>query len=452
LKVTAQTVLGSQLLRLAEADVEEAVARELMDNPALERVADNWYETAIPTSRVGQSQSRSVVSFDETEAGGLAERIAERESAFDQLVDQARLLVPHTEITRVVYLIYCLDDHGFLTTPAEELAQELHLSSESLQQAISWLQQLDPPGLGARNVRECLQLQCDAIGTRDFECHVVRRILDDAWEPFIQQQWRRVSKITGCSVSVVHDAVGFMRQHFYLFPLLLISAVGEDQALLTRPDLIVRRDAAGGAERFVVEVPGAETTRLRICPFYERTAHKSTDEDADLGINERAWVQQAVEQARLFISGLEQRYDTLRQLGEYLVSRQADFFAGGRGKLKPLTRAQVAHDLGIHPSTISRAVSDKILQLPDGRLIELRQLFDPSLAVKEAIRALLAASPTPLSDREITERLHGESFDLSRRTVAQYREELGIPRLSLRVRSQALGKAGAAQSRLQAIS
>jgi RNA polymerase sigma-54 factor len=440
LKVTAQTVLGSHLLRLAEAEVEEVITRELVDNPALERVGDDWYHTAFLVRREHQRADGHMLPLDETDDGGEMERIAAHESTFDQLIHQARLLVPGDDLAYVAYLIYCLNEHGFLTTPFDELAQELHISCDTLKRAIGWLQQLDPPGLGARDVHESLHLQCLALETRGFDCRRIQCILDHAWEPFTQQRWQLVAKAVGCTLSEIVAAVDFMRHHFHLFPLLLIPNRGEDLPILTRPDLIVRSSSHEGVERFVVEIPGADMTHLRISPFYERATHTRADPALGLPPSERAWVQQAVEQARIFIRGLEQRYMTLRQLGEYLVTRQADFFASGRCHLKPLTRAEVAHDLGLHPSTVSRAVSDKIVQLPDGRLIEMRELFDSSLAVKEVIRALLAASPEPLSDREIAERLHRQSFDVSRRTVTQYREELRIPRRSLRAQSQARGK------------
>jgi RNA polymerase sigma-54 factor len=431
-------VLGSYLLRLPEADLEEAVARELDDNPALERAGDTWWPTAFPPRWEAQDAGRPPADRDEMDGSDRAESTPARESTFDQLVHQARLLVPSTDFAYVAYLIYSLNEHGFLTTPDDELAQELHLSHDGLARAIGWLQQLDPPGLGARDVHECLDLQRRALETHGVDCPIVRLILDQAWEAFTQQQWQRVATLIGCTLVEVHDAVGFMCRHFYLFPLLLISSPAEDGLVLTHPDLVVRRSAQEGAPRFVVEVPGADMTRVRISPFYERTARTGTA--GTLAAGERAWVQQALEQARLFIHGLDQRYTTLKQLGEYLVTYQADFFTRGRSYLKPLTRAEVARHLGLHPSTISRAVSDKILQLPDGRLMELCDLFDASLAVKEAIRALLIASPGPLSDREIAEQLHAQAFHLSRRTVAQYREELGIPCRSRRPRCYAPAK------------
>src|SRR4051812_47647052 len=137
-KVTTQTVLGSRLLRLTEADVEEAVAHELVDNPALERIDETW--SAAPAHSGWEDHRRRECQFplDGRDVGDVAEHIAAPESTLDQLIQQARLLIPPTDFPYVVYLIYCLNEHGFLPASRDELAQELHLSAEGVERAIGW--------------------------------------------------------------------------------------------------------------------------------------------------------------------------------------------------------------------------------------------------------------------------------------------------------------------------
>jgi RNA polymerase sigma-54 factor len=156
------------------------------------------------------------------------------------------------------------------------------------------------------------------------------------------------------------------------------------------------------------------------------------NDDGGPGPDGRQWICQAIERARMFMAALEHRWGTLRRIGEFLVCYQADFFARGPRYLKPLTRAEVARQLGVHESTISRAVSDKIVQLPNGRLVEMSDLFDRSLAAKEAIRELLASADGPLSDGEIATKLQEASFHLARRTVAKYRSQLHMPAMGHR--------------------
>ncbi len=439
LKVTAQTVLVSQLLRLADADVEAAIAREIIENPALEPIGTDWQHGHTLQPRDANHDDRRMSLVDEDDdADDIAERIAAREPVRDQLIQQARLLVPQDAFAGVTYLIHSLDEHGLLTTPAEELARESGLSHALIEHAIAWLQQLDPPGVGARDVKECLQLQCLALEDKDLVSQTVRRILEHAWDSFTKQDWQRVARLTSCSVLEVHEAVRCFRDHFYLFPLSLAANAGDDEPVLHRPDLIVWNSLCDGVAGFSVEVPAADAIHLRISPIYTQAAHTRVDCLGSSTPTERAWIQEAVGRARMFINALEQRCATLRQIGEFLVTYQVDFFTSGRRHLKPLTRADAAHALGLHPSTVSRAVSDKILQLPNGRMIQLCELFDASLAAKEAIRELLANSSAPISDNQIAEHLRAQSFDLSRRTVTQYREELGIPSRSIRNRSQAL--------------
>ena len=438
LRVTTQTVLGSQLLRLAEAGIEEAIAREIVDNPALECIDLDWSHDRSSYRSIGAHEKRSFLTDDDE--GDVVEHVAERESVRDSLIHQARLLVPKEVFANVAYLIHSLDEHGFLITSFEELTQDMGISPELLDGAIAWLQQLDPPGLGARDIQECFSLQCLALEKRGLDCQIVRCILNQAWKAFTKQDWRHVARLSKCSLSEVHEAVHFIRHHCYLFPVFLLSDTPDDEPVFLRPDLVVRQSNQGEVITFTVEVPAADAIHLHINPAYRQSLGTSADYVGVLTSDERAWIQQAVERARTFMSALEQRYATLRQIGEFLISYQVDFFISGRRYLKPLTRAEVAQALGIHPSTVSRAVSDKILQLPDGRLIAMNTLFDASLAAKEALRELLTSCTEPISDSQIVERLRSQSFDLSRRTVAQYREELGIPSRSHRTRSQALAE------------
>lgn len=129
---------------------------------------------------------------------------------------------------------------------------------------------------------------------------------------------------------------------------------------------------------------------------------------------------------------------TLRRISEYLIDYQVDFLNYGSLYLKPLTRVTLARELGLHESTVGRAVLDKVARLPDGRLMLLSDFFDESLAVKEAIQQLLTRTDEPLNDREIAEQLLTNGFKLARRTIAKYRQQLNIPTSYHRQRSQAL--------------
>jgi RNA polymerase sigma-54 factor len=185
----------------------------------------------------------------------------------------------------------------------------------------------------------------------------------------------------------------------------------------------------------MLEIPDAEQYELRVCaPFADALRSNGNGRSALLPA-ERAWIKFYVDRAHLFIRALQQRWVTLRRIGEYLLAYQGEFLEHGPRLLKPLTRTRVAGALDFHESTVSRAVQDKIAQLPDGRLIPLRDFFDDSLAVKEAMRQVLANAHRPLSDREITECLRAEGICLARRTVTKYRAQLQHPVRQVQSRS-----------------
>ena len=427
-KVTAHMMLTTRLLRLSGAEVEEVVKQELAENPALEGEERHRLRSA----EMRPAASRSMDRDSSTGLGHWAvdtddpiERLAARESPIDRLLGQARLMVPTEDVETVSYLIQSLDERGFLTASEEELAPELGVSKERLRQAIAWLHQLDPPGIGARNLRECFLLQCADLQARGTDCKTVVYVLEKAWDPFARQRWNAVARCVRLSRSDIDAVLCFIREKLYPHPLQLVPQTAEEDSVLTRPDLIVRRSLEGGAAKFQVEIPAAQPYELRISPVFRMVLNAA--DQTGLGPEARAWTGEAIERARMFLAALEQRQRTLRRIGEFLACYQSAFFEHGPRSLRSLTRAELARQLGVHESTISRAVSDKVLQLPDGRLVALSDLFDRSLAAKEAIRAVLAQAGEPISDREIAARLERDSLHLARRTVAKYRSELHIP-------------------------
>ena len=434
--VTAQTVLASTLLRLAVADVEEAVKRELAENPALELVEPRSVRertTAERPSRFGDSlewdgaRHRGTTTAWEGDDQDPLDRVAATQSAFEQLFDQARLLTPTADLDIVTHLIQSLDEHGFFRIAEADFARDQGVSLERIHRGIAWLQKLDPPGIGARDLRECFLLQCNHLATLGVDCSPILQILHQAWDCFAQQRWECVCKKARISRAEVDGALQFIRANLYPYPMSLVAEGPDRESALTRPDLVVRRNPQTGGMRFSVEVVVAKMHNLKISDTFQLTMEPTPVGTSQLASVEREWVYQSIERARHFIDALEQRRATLRRIGEFVVTYQDDFFEHGPGHLRPLTRAAVAAALGVHESTVSRAVSDKVLQLPSGRLIEFSDLFDRSLAAKEAIRQLIRTSGRALSDREIALQLEGQSLGIARRTVTKYRGQLGIP-------------------------
>jgi RNA polymerase sigma-54 factor len=200
-----------------------------------------------------------------------------------------------------------------------------------------------------------------------------------------------------------------------------------DPAPIVQPDIVVteRPDEEGAYD---VALSEDERIGLALSPLYERLA----DRPEALSNEERARVNAQVEQARSFIARIGRRRATLRRVACVVVARQRTFVREGAAALKPLTRAEVAHELGLHESTVGRVVSGRYVQLPSGRIVPFRQFFRASLGAEEALTQIVAEEEHPRSDKELAELLAVRGFDVARRTVAKYRGQLGILPYALR--------------------
>jgi RNA polymerase sigma-54 factor len=165
---------------------------------------------------------------------------------------------------------------------------------------------------------------------------------------------------------------------------------------------------------------------LRINPLYRELMMRTQQEEAQLNDNEKKHIQQYVSRARLFMANIDQRRQTLQRIVAYLVSFQGGFLSKGVRHLRPLTRAMVAAELGVHESTVSRATAAKYVMLPSGEVIPLSHFFTPSLSAKDVIRDMIEHEARPLTDEQIAEALAEKGIVIARRTVAKYREQLGI--------------------------
>ncbi len=442
-RIGPQLVLSVQLLRLSSAALEEQVRQEIVENPALELV-EGWYRSGEDRSPLledgahwtgrGSRRAGGLASarFDsEHGAEDMLENLPARRTVVEQLTEQVALLVDASEIDTAVGLLHCLDARGYLKETPEELARLLGADRSTVERLIRTLHELEPPGIGAHDLRECFLIQCAHLEVEGLDCRIASRILNEAWDDFLHWRWERVSRRLRLSHEALEEARCFICRNLYPYPLGMIQDSDVSDGL-TYADFVVRRAQRGSWMKFRLEIPGEEAFELRISESFESALKAGDGEGGGLASPERVWAQAQAERARLFMASLAQRWTTLRRIGEFLIEYQADFLEQGPRALRPLTRAEVAGALGLHESTVSRAVSEKTIQLPGGCILPLSDLFDGSLPVKEAIRQLLSRKQEPLSDREITERLQAEGFDVARRTVAKYRDQLRIPANYLR--------------------
>jgi RNA polymerase sigma-54 factor len=329
------------------------------------------------------------------------------------------------------FLIALLDESGYLSLEDArllELAAEQGLAggSDALGLAIARLQALEPRGIGARNLRQALQLQLD----RESGDHaLLSRLLGEFLDELKHNRLPQVARGLGIDLARLRSLLEGLRG-LQTRP---AAALNEIAAPALRPDIVVERD--GGGFRLTVVREGVPE------PIVSRKVERLARDPAQSAAV-RTRLRQRISEARALIQAIEQRRSTLARVGRALFEHQQRWLDEGPAGLVPLRMTDLANELALHQSTVSRAISGKWAQTPWG-IVPLRGFFQGALAsspdvsrehARNAVRELVGAenARTPLSDDVLTERLKRRGFDVARRTVAKYREELGIPSSYLR--------------------
>ena len=345
---------------------------------------------------------------------------------------QMRLHLPAQDAPLIEYLVGSLDEEGYLGCTIEEVAQLLEAPVKRVEGVLRVLQAQEPAGIGARSMQECLLLQLYRFEGADTQEGVAAQIIAHRWTLLCRSHYREIARQLGRPRQQVEAAIAFIQERLTPFP--LRGYLGPDLqagAQPTRtitPDVIIspRSVAEGGG--FEVDVVEAERFVLTINSAYLQAAHAlrgSQDESAQ-------HVQEYLERTRIFISAIRHRWATLDTLTRCLIEEQPDFLTKGRALLRSMTRSEVAERLGIHSSRVGRAIADKYLLLPNAEVVPFSLFFRSDIPIKEVLKDLWSQETLPLSDQQVTEVLKARGIPLARRTVAKYREELGVPPARLR--------------------
>jgi RNA polymerase sigma-54 factor len=325
-------------------------------------------------------------------------------------------------------LIDSLDDDGYFRSDPAALAAELGIATGQVVDVLEQVvQELEPAGIGARDLSECLLLQLD---DDEASTAVVRRLLLHHVEDLFDDDATLADKL-GCSIDDMVRARARMRR-LDPFP---GHGLRGDQNVYVRPEIIFRRTADND---ILIEIPDYGWRGVRLNEQWQGQQWSGAD---------REFMDHATREAKWLIYALEQRGETLMKVAQCLAKRQRAFLEHGILGLKPLTLQDVAEEVGLHESTISRVTNGKYAETPLG-LIEMRRFFSSGLPtrgggsisvyrVQQRVKSLIEAEPAerPISDQDITDRLQAEGIDIARRTVAKYRENLGLPTSSQRRRA-----------------
>lgn len=461
LTVTPQLILANTLLQLSSTELEQAIAQELASNPALElvevlrcaRCGQPLSDGRCPSC--GESSFRAAsgdVAYREYGAGSPAfsagdvatyadyagderdeevSRLTSSEGLPDYLLRQVHLSLPAENWPVAVHLVENLDDHGFLDCDLDEAASDCEVSRACVERVLAALQGLDPVGIAARDARECLLVQLEHLRREGVEQPLAQALVADHWEALSKRLFAAIAEAEGTTVDQVRAALLFLRDNLNPFPAHAYWAdvhesPPEQETTYPQPDVIISRSSSAAGAEYELELPGAQMCQLRISDSYREAVRRLRE--GDPALDEQEWEQWEAfcGRARLFIKSVEQRWRTLYELALRLVEYQRGYLAHGDKHLRPLTRAQLAAQMDVHESTVSRAVAGKYAQLPGGRIVPLAKFFDSAAPVKEIIKEMIAQESKPLSDRQIAERLAEQGHRVSRRTVAKYRNALNI--------------------------
>lgn len=459
LVMTPKLQQALKLLQMPAIELQQMLKQEIMENPLLEEVED-YLETQEEEEREtakedGQENSDGDGSKDDDidwgeyfqsgfEIGyGLGEETQEeffervpiaKRSFTDQLISQLRIATDDPLTLDIGdYIIGSLDESGYLTCELEEVAATFDVSIEEVDRVLSIIQTFDPPGVGARNLQESLLIQ---LATKGLQESLATRIIKDYFNDFKQKKYLEIAKKLKIPVQEVQNQCQIIST-LDPKPGLEIMA-GDPQYVI--PDLVVEKVD----DKYVIYLNDRNIPRLRISQAYQEELLK---DNKDGGVKEtKEFIQSRLKSARWLIQTIEQRRRTMVKVMECIVEKQHAFFEKGTAFLRPLTLQQVASEINMHESTVSRVTTNKYVQTPRG-VFELKFFFSSSLgtqdgseisakSAKDRIRRIIESENdhNPLSDQKIADILKAGGLNIARRTVAKYREQLNI--LPARMRKQ----------------
>jgi RNA polymerase sigma-54 factor len=472
LVLTPQLAQAIKLLQLSNLELEAYIAEEIAKNPLLEGSSDD--EGDVPAGELGDDVDRDDAPDDpgaddlikgtadddrpldmdwnaealeiDSHADVVTSGAGEEAFDFDRLQYSAASLSEHLldqlhgasgavgQLARVIAEM--VEETGYLTVPLDEIAQATGEPVALVEQALALVQDLDPPGVGARSLAECLALQAKAVDRYD---PAMARLIDNL-ELLSRGRTADLKRICGVDDEDLADMIRELRAYDPKPGCRFSAAASAD----VTPDVFVRRTRAGHS----VELNQATLPRLLVNRRYYQELKSGPQDKAS-----RAWLSECLQSANWLVKALDQRARTIVKVVSEIVKRQQGFFDRGVSAMKPLTLREVAEAIGMHESTVSRVTSNKYLLCERG-LYELKYFFGSGVAssaegggeggaaaeaVKAGIRALIDEEDEILSDDAIAGLLKNKGFGVARRTVVKYREAMGIGSSIQRRRQRKIG-------------
>ncbi len=456
LVMTPKLQQAIKLLQMPALELQQKLKHELLHNPLLEDVEDAEEDEEVQEAEVKAADDgddgefkagENEIDWDRYLKDGFemgAQEIGEREesedfyervpvvrsSLEDHLISQLRMTVASPEELKIgEFIIGSLDGNGFLTCTAEEIAGFAGADLKQVEEVLKVIRTFDPPGVGAADLKECLLLQLEQMGLED---SLAARLVSEHLDGLLEKRYREIARSLKKTVKEVQSAAEVVAG---LDPRPGTRYSSEEPRYIV-PDLIVDKVEDG----YVVQINDKNVPRLRVSRTYKDILSGARKKNK----TEEDYVRKKLDSARWLIRTIDQRRRTMVKVMEAILEAQRSFFDKGVEHLRPLTLQQIANVVEMHESTVSRVTNGKYVQTPRG-VYELKYFFSPGLktdngedASSKRIKARISEivggedSRRPMSDQDIAARLKDEGFSVARRTVAKYRDQLGILRARMR--------------------
>jgi RNA polymerase sigma-54 factor len=454
-RVSPRLIAANHILEMSSQELQEAISSEIEDNPALElkdlvvcptcgqpiegeacpRCSRAKEETTVidPTEQYLENLAYSSSAITRDEEFDPLTLVAAQETLEEKLLRDLSAFVDEEDMPIAEYLVGSLDADGYLRASTYEVSSHFNVEPERVETIVAALQTLEPPGIGARDIRECLILQLKYLATLGVDHPLAITLVDEYLEDLGKHKFNRIAQALDVEVEEVEAGWDFIKSKLNPHP-----AQGSD-GVPTRsgprpvqgyimPDVTIV-ETEDGLQAEVIE---SRRFALSVNSMYQQLLSQANSNGVAYSEQDREHIQNYVSRAKMFIANINQRRQTMQKITDFLVEYQADFLRHGIRHLKPLTRAMLAQQTNIHESTVSRATASKYVMLPNGKVIPFSNFFTASLSVKDIIKAMIAEEDDPLTDQDIADRLQEFGYTVARRTVAKYRDQLDILPSSLR--------------------
>nr|WP_315022787.1 RNA polymerase factor sigma-54 [uncultured Aminipila sp.] len=468
LVMTPELIQAIQILQFNTQELDNYVQEQLLVNPVLEQgnshsessETNENAETVTALSEKTKELNSETLGSNELSSNEWAEHIKEREYddisykqgeyskdnkeySFEQFVTSDVTLSEHLmfqlqfapikQSCRTIgkYIIESLDDNGYMTLTIDEIARTLNVSEEKVNIVLEAIHSFDPAGVAAMDLKECLLIQLENRGELD---EIVERIIKDYLEDIAANRLATIAKEVGITVQEVQEISDLIRS---LEPKPGRQFASQSTTRYIVPDIIVEK--VNG--EYVVTINESSTPKLMVSSYYEKVLQESQNDP-----NLTKFLSGRLNSAIWLIKSIEQRKQTIYNVVSAVVKYQQDFFDKGSKHLKTLTLKQIAEEVGIHESTVSRSINGKYMQSPRG-VYEIKYFFTSgvlgtqgegisSQSIKTFIKEIVSEEnpKAPYSDQDMVRLLSDRGIEISRRTVAKYRDELNILSSSKRKR------------------